>query len=300
MPSLRVRFFSALISKTVRRRQWGRKENELARRARSTFGAPRILQWWSTLGLEVDRVASGPVKGEWLSPPRADPRVAIMYIHGGGFCSCSARTHRPITSALAEKTGLPLFAVDYRLAPEHRFPAAVDDVIDGYRWLRQQGIEKIAIAGDSAGGGLVMSLLIALRGAADVPPACAVCFSPWTDLSASGGSIRQNADRDAMFFPENMEEFAAVYLGDHRRDDCKASPLFADHGGLPPVLFQASSTELLLDDSRRIFENINHAGGISEIEVYDDLPHGWQMLHGFVPEAAEALDKAAAFIRKYV
>jgi len=257
------------------------------------------LQWWSTLGLEVNRVESRGVTGEWLTQGEPVSSVAIMYIHGGGFCSCSPRTHRPITAALAEKTGLPVFAVGYRLAPEHKFPAGVDDVIAGYEWLREQGFERIAVAGDSAGAGLVMSLLVRLRDSGKPPPACGVCFSPWSDLSGSGRSVKENADSDSMFFPENVEEFAAAYIGNMSRNDPSVSPLFADHHGLPPILFQASSSEILLDDSRRIFDNIRAAGGAAVLDVSDDLPHGWQMLRGFVPEAEKALSAAAVFIKQY-
>jgi acetyl esterase/lipase len=158
--------------------------------------------------------------------------------------------------------------------------------------------DSIAIAGDSAGGGLTLALLAALREREPGSlPACAVAFSPWTDLTASGASITENDGRCAMFHPENMAEFAKAYLGDASPRDPRASPLFADLSGLPPVMLHVGSSELLLDDARRMHERIQNTGGDSTLHVFDGVPHGWQMLDGFVPEARTSLSEAASFIR---
>jgi epsilon-lactone hydrolase len=290
-----------MIRKTVRRRLWGKDELDLARNARQVFGSPRFLQALSTSGLDVSRIDSPAVAGEWLRQnDSASKGRAILYIHGGGFVSCSARTHRPITTALCRRTGLTVFAVDYRLAPEDKFPSAIDDVTAAYQWLGEQGHSRIAVAGDSAGGGLVMSLLLRVKEKGLPSPACAVCFSPLADLAGTGASYQFNADKDAMFYPENVHEYAAAYLGDVPPTDPRVSPVYADLTGLPPVLFQVGSTELLLDDSRRMHDSINAAGGRSELEIYEDLPHCWQMLNPFVPEAGRALGSAAEFIRRHI
>lgn len=299
MPSLRAKFFSVATRLFIRRRQWGQDEYELARTARRLLGAPTILQKLWALGLKVRK--DERLNGEWIEPGDAKSGAVVLYIHGGGFVSCSAQTHRPITTALARKTGLRVFAADYRLAPEHRYPAALDDLFSTFQELQKlTGGARIALGGDSAGGGLVLSLLLRIREAGLEPPACAVCFSPWADLSGSGGSVETNKTVDAMFYPENITEFARPYLGETSADDPAASPVFADFQDLPPVLFQVGSTEILLDDSRRIHDKIRVAGGVSEIEIFDDVSHCWQMLNGFVPEAGQALNHAAAFIRKHV
>ncbi len=283
----------------------------LAKRARRTWGSPRPLQWLHSRGLIVKPVDEDGVRGEWLETVNAERQQqqqqqrTIFYIHGGGFVSCSDRTHRPITAALARGTGFRVFSLKYRLAPEDRFPAATDDVFAAYQWLLlRQNIEpsKIAVAGDSAGGCLTLSLLLRLRDAKLPLPACAVCFSPWADLAGTGESVRANAARDDMFYPENIPEFANAYLDKTTTatDNPYASPVFGDFQGLPPLLFHVGSTEILLDDSRRIHQKIQASGGASELEIYEDLFHCWQMAVGFVPEARDSLAKAAAFIRRHV
>lgn len=299
MPSLTAKFFNSMIRNTLRKRRWGRDEQELAARARRKFGAPSIAQGLVTIGLGVERVDGSELRGEWIIPKKTEADAAVLYIHGGGFVSCSSRTHRPITAALARKTGLKIFAIDYRLAPEHRYPAAIDDVFAGYKRLKEMGAGKIALAGDSAGGGLVMSLLVRIRDAGLEPPSCAVCFSPWADLTPRG-KTSLNAERDAMFHTDNVEEFANVYLGDHLPEDPLASPVYADLSYLPPLLLQVGSTEMLLADSRRIHEKIQTVDGPVELEIFDDLPHCWQMLNWLVPEAGQALDHAASFIRQHL
>jgi monoterpene epsilon-lactone hydrolase len=241
------------------------------------------------------------VRGEWVEPKRPGAG-AILYLHGGGYVACSAATHRPITAALARLSRHRVFSLDYRLAPEDRFPAALDDAVTAYRWLLEQGFRAstLSLAGDSAGGGLVLALLLRARDAGLPLPACAVCFSPWTDLAGSGASVRLNDGRCAMFYPENIPEFAAMYLNDASPLDPFASPAFADLKGLPPLLLQASSTELLLDDASRVHHQIQAVGGMSRLEVYDDVFHVWQMLDGILPEAGVALRQAAAFIGAHV
>jgi monoterpene epsilon-lactone hydrolase len=299
MPSLRAKILNRLVRLLVKRRRWGRDERAVARRARRLFGTPRVLQWIYAVGLRVELINEKDVRGEWLQTKRAKQET-ILYIHGGGFVSCTAAAHRPATAALARLTNFRVFALDYRLAPEHRFPAAADDALAAYKWLLAQNIPapEISLAGNSAGGNLVLNLLVRLRDENLPLPACAACFSPWTDLAGTGESIKANAEACHMFYPENIEQFARVYLGDAPALEKSASPVFADFNDLPPVLFQVGSTEILLDDARRIHQKILQAGGASELEIYDDVFHSWQLAGDFLPEAPAALQKAAAFIRR--
>jgi acetyl esterase/lipase len=170
-----------------------------------------------------------------------------------------------------------------------------------YEWLvRATNGDPVAIAGDSAGGGLALSLAIHVRDHGLDAPACVVLFSPWTDLAGRGTSLHANDGRCAMFRPENIPAFAAAYLAKTRSDDPRASPVYADLHGLPPLLMQVGSTELLLDDSRRVHQRATGAGTASRLTVYDDVHHGWQMLTPLVPEARAALGEAAAFIRSHL
>lgn len=302
-PSWQARALSASLRLFVRRRRWGGDADGVARRARLLFGAPWPYQWLRTRGLRVRPVNDRGVRGEWLEPAGAEEGV-IFYLHGGGYVSGSALTQRPVTAALARLSARRVFSLDYRLAPEHRYPAALDDAVAAYEWLLREGTpaSAISLAGDSAGGGLVLGCLLRLRDAGLAPPACAVCFSPWTDLAGTGASVRANDGPCAMFRKENIAEFAAAYLpaGASPRDPY-ASPAHAgDFRGLPPLLLQVGSTEILLDDARGVHDGIRAAGGASRLEIYEDLPHGWQMLDGLVPEARAALRQAASFIGEHL
>jgi acetyl esterase/lipase len=296
MPSWQARILDLAVRGLVRRRNWG-DDRALARRARFVFGALPAYSRLAACGLRRERVDEGGVRGEWLVPKSPLPGV-IFYVHGGGFVSCSVSTHRPIAAALARFTNRRVFSVGYRLAPEHRLPAASDDVFAAYEWLRGTGVasSEIALAGDSAGGNLVFGLAIRLRDEQRPAPRCIVAFSPWTDLAGKGFSVRANDGRCAMFHTENIAQFAAAALGEALPDLPAMSPGYADLRGLPPVLLHVGTTEILLDDSRRMHEQIIAAGGSSRLEVYDDVPHGWQMLVRLVPEATASLRGAAKFI----
>jgi epsilon-lactone hydrolase len=300
MPSWQARGLALGIQVVMRRATWGDPE-ALAQRARRLFGAPNPLGWLRTRGVRIDPVEEGVVRGEWLSAARS-MRGTILYLHGGGYVAGSPATHRPITAALARLAERRVFALSYRLAPEHRFPAALDDAVVAYRWLLEQGVtaDSLALAGDSAGGGLVIATLVKARDLGLPLPTAAVCFSPWTDLAATGESLLTNNGRCAMFRPENMGEFARVYLGSASPRDPYASPLYADLARLPPLLLQVSSSEILLDDSRRLHARALAAGTSSTLQIFDGLFHVWQILDGIVPESRKALHQAAAFINAHI
>lgn len=302
MPSWQAKILSLSCRLFVRRHRWGKDANAVARRARRLFGAPAVYQWIKTRGLDVSKIDENGVRGEWIAPKNTDGKGVIFYIHGGGFVSCSAATHRPLTAALARIGNVRVFSLDYRRAPENLYPAAIDDAFAAYRWLLGQGFaaEKIAVAGDSAGGGLALSLLLKIRDENLPMPACGVCFSTWADLTGESESVRSNDGLCAMFRTENIKEFADVYLGDSSPRDVYASPALAELHGLPPVLLQVGSTELLLDDARTVHNKIQTSGGISELQIYDDLAHGWHLLDGLVPEARAALRQAVKFIARNI
>jgi acetyl esterase/lipase len=280
----------------MRRLDWG-DEPRLVRLARRVFGAPKPQQWLRTYGLRIEPVNQRGVRGEWISPRQA-PRGVLMYFHGGGYVAGSPGAWRPITAGFARLARRRVFSLDYRLAPEHRFPAALDDAVAAYRWLLTQGVAPaaLALAGDSAGGGLVLATLVRLRDEGIPLPACAVCLSPWTDLAGTGDSLHRNDGRCPTFRPPNIPDFARIYLGGASPMNPGASPVFADLHGLPPLLIQVSSNELLLDDARRIHDRVTSAGDRCTLEVFDDLFHSWQMMDGFMPEARAALERAAAFV----
>lgn len=246
----------------------------------------------------------GGVPGEWAESSRGDHdgdlgRATLLYLHGGGFIACSARTHRPITGWFA-RHGFRIFAPDYRLAPEHPFPAALESAVAAWRALLDvPGVMpgRVVAAGDSAGGNLALALMLALRdeGRTALPGAAAL-FSPATDLAGTGTSIRSNARRDAMFPGEGLRHLAAAYLGGADPRTTLASPLYGDLAGLPPLLIHVGEREVLRDDSIRLAERARAAGVAVDLAVWPVVPHVWQFAHATVPEARRSLSAAAAFL----
>lgn len=275
-------------------------EDQLVEFTRRVFTPPAWLVGLHSRGVKIERV-DGSVKGEWILPPDASGNKSVLYyMHGGGYISGSVKTNRPITVPLARQLKCPTFSLDYRLAPEHRFPAALEDALAGYRWLVSQGTDPqfMAVAGDSAGGGLALALVMKLRDLGEKLPACIACLSPWTDMTGSGDSVLANSERDPMFVAEDLERYASVYLGSHSREDPMASPLLGDFTDMPPLLTHVGESECLLDDARRVHEKMLAAGRSSELRIFKGVPHGWQFGTPFVPEARESLREIAAFIAK--
>lgn len=264
--------------------------------------SPRVPRDWRLR--EAYGAHDAPLRGEWLERadrgPAGGAAPTVLYCHGGGYYFCSPRTHRSLVFPLARRAEARIFSLDYRLAPEHRYPAALDDASAAYRQLLATGVapESIVIAGDSAGGGLALATLVALRDAGDPLPAGGLLFSPWTDLAAAGASIRGNDSVDPMFCGASIARAAKVYLGDASATDPYASPVYADLHGLPPLFIMAGSTEVLLDDSQRVADNARAAGVDCEFEVWEKMPHVWPMFAPFIPEANRALDHAAAFVQR--
>ncbi|MDH0341289.1 alpha/beta hydrolase [Chromobacterium haemolyticum] len=255
-------------------------------------------------GWRVRKLDAQALRGEWIEPEAAERREAtgrvILYLHGGGYCFCSPVTHRGVAAALAREADARAFSLDYRLAPEHPFPAAVDDALAAYQALLDEGVaaDRIVIAGDSSGGGLALALLLSLRDAGAPLPAGAVLFSPWTDLAATGASLEANDASDVMLTAVAVRNFSRYYLGDAAADHPIASPLYGDYAGLPDLFIQASDTEVLLDDAARVARKASAAGVAVDFKVWRRLPHAWATLAPMLPEARAAIKEAGGFVRK--
>ncbi len=249
--------------------------------------------------VKVERVTAPAAPAEWLRPPSAVAGRVVLYLHGGGYVIGSPRSHRHLAAAIASAAGGSALLLEYRLAPEHPFPAAVDDAVAAYRWLLDQAIAPghVVVAGDSAGGGLTVATLLALRGAGLPLPAAGVCISPWVDLTCSGASYATKAASDPIVKRAGVAEMGRAYLGTTDPRTPLASPLFADLRGLPPLLIHVGSEEVLLDDSVQLAARARAAGVDTALEVWDRMIHVW---HGFLPmldEAQAAVEGIGRFTR---
>jgi epsilon-lactone hydrolase len=245
-----------------------------------------------------ESVNANGVPGEFISAPGADASRCIYYLHGGGYVIGSVASHRILTYDLSKASGIRVLSMDYRLAPENPFPAGLEDAVSGYRWLLESGIkpEHVAIAGDSAGGGLAVATLLALRDRGLPMPAAAVCFSPWVDLLGEGESMATRADVDPMIQKDGLLWYTGLYMADGDPRDPLASPLYADLSGLPPVLIQVGDAETLLDDSTRLADRLENAGVSVEFKVWDRMIHVWQLFAPILSEGRDAIGEAGAFM----
>lgn len=266
----------------------------LVRHYRRWFGAPAPIAALYRLTMPIE-LTDEPVSGEWLGNRKS--RRLLIYLHGGGYVSCSPATHRPITAALTKLLGCTTFVHAYPLAPEHPFPAALESVMRAYAALAAaRGPENIMLAGDSAGGGLVCALMMALRDRGIPLPARAVCFSPWTNLVGADDHERQSTSC-AMFHPEHVPLTAAAYLAGHDPLDPLASPIHGNFTGFPPMLLQASRDEMLFSDSVCLSERMRKQGIDVRMSAFAGVPHGWQMLYPWLREARQALLETAEFLK---
>lgn len=249
--------------------------------------------------VKVERVSAPAAPAEWLRPPSATPGRVVLYLHGGGYVIGSPRSHRHLAAAIAGAAGASALLLDYRLAPEHPVPAAVEDATAAYRWLLDQAIapEHIVIAGDSAGGGLTVATLLALREARVPLPAGGICISPWVDLTCSGASYATKAAADPIVRRAGVEEMARAYLGATPPRTPLASPLFADLRGLPPLLIHVGSDEVLLDDAVQLAERAKAAGVDATLEIYDRMIHVWHWFLPMLDEAQTAVEAIGRFVR---
>ena len=253
-----------------------------------TLPAPR--------GVRYRPAILGGVPGEWVEAEGGrDARATLFYLHGGGFIACSPRSHRPITGWYAGH-GFRVFAPDYRLAPEHPFPAAVEDSVASWLAFRRDVAGPAVVSGESAGGNLALVLMLSLRDKGEVLPDAAALFSPSTDLAESSDSMRTNARRDAMFPGDKLASLVHAYLAGADPRTPLASPLHADLARLPPMLIHVGEREVLRDDSTRLAKRARAAGISVELKVWPVVPHAWQFAHATVPEGRQSLQAAADFL----
>ena len=239
---------------------------------------------------------------EWTVAGGARADVAIVYLHGGGYVMGSLDTHRGHCARISQATRARVLNVDYRLGPEHPHPAAVEDAVAAVRFARASGVapERTAIAGDSAGGGLTLATLVALRDAGDPLPAAGLCISPWTDLALSGDTIATKAADDPMVRAADLARMADAYLAGRDPKTPLASPLYADLAGLPPLLLQVGSAEILLDDAVRVAARARAAGVDAELRVWPDMIHVWHAFAQILPEGQQAVEEMAAFFERHL
>ena len=268
----------------------GSIEEQRARHERSTR--------WNRLPADVHckPVSADGVAAEWIEAPGADLGV-ILYLHGGAYALGSIDTYREFVARMARATSMVGLAINYRLAPEHPFPAALEDATAAYGWLLAQGVDpsRIIIAGDSAGGGLALAALVVLRDTGNPLPAGAVCLSPWTDLTLSGASIQSNADVDCILDADSLEVYAKLYAGEGDLASPLISPVFADLSDLPPLLIQVGTDEILLDDARRCAARARQMGVDVTLEIWDEMFHVFQLV-ALLPETKKAAGHITEFV----
>jgi epsilon-lactone hydrolase len=249
--------------------------------------------------VKCEPVMAGTVKAEWVTAPGAASDRAILHLHGGGYVIGSINTHRALAAGLSRAAKARVLLIGYRLAPEHPHPAAVEDAIAAYRWLLAQGFspKRIAIAGDSAGGGLTIAALVALRDAGEKLPAAGVCLSPWVDLEGIGESMTTKAALDPMVKKDSLVQLATFYLGGKDPRTPLAAPLYADLSGLPPLLILAGTWETLLDDASRIAERARKAGVDVTYEPAEGMIHVWQLFAPILDEGKQSIERIGQYVR---
>jgi acetyl esterase/lipase len=248
---------------------------------------------------EFEPVSAGGVPAVWLARPDSDPSRVLLYLHGGGYSVGSVDSHRDLLARMCAATGAVVLAPNYRLAPEHPYPAQLDDALAVYRWLLERGTDpsRLVVGGESAGGGLTLSLLMALRDAGDVLPSGGVCLSPWVDLEATSGSMSTNARYDYVS-RKVLRTYARRFVPDGNHRLPLASPVHGDLSGLPPLLIHAGGAEVLLDESVLLARRARDAGVDVELDIWQDMIHAWHVFAGFVPEGVEAIEHVGAFVRR--
>ena len=254
----------------------------------------------------ITAVDANGVPGEWITVPGSDPNRRLLYVHGGGYVIGSTATHRRLCEDIAAASGCSILNLDYRLAPEHPFPAAVDDAIAGLQFMQENGpdgpgvAQSTFVAGDSAGGGLTLATLLAARERDVTLPNAAIGISAWTDMAVTGESITTRADADPLITDAAMIKLmAAAYVGGGNAEAPLASPVYADYAGLPPLLLQVGDAEVLLDDTRRVTERARAAGVDVTEEVWDEMFHVWHAFAPMLPEGREAIARIGEFVKQH-
>ena len=260
----------------------------------------RVFLFRKPKNVEVEQISIRGIPCEWLIPPLSDKDCVIIYLHGGSYIAGSPNSHRSIAARIGKASKIPVLFIDYSLAPENPFPAALEDVIKVYTWLLEQNKKsnKIIIAGDSAGGGLTLATLIKLRDENMVLPAAAVCLSPWTDLALTGDSVKTKAKEEVMVTKSELQQSVKLYLKEADSKNPLASPLYADLKGLPPLLLQTGTKEIILDDTTRFAKKAIEADVDVTADIWPGMWHVFQIFGNLMPESKKAIEKIGEFIQK--
>jgi monoterpene epsilon-lactone hydrolase len=250
--------------------------------------------------VRCEPVSAGGVKSEWVTAPGADSTRAILYLHGGGYVIGSINTHRSLAGRLSRAAKARVLLIDYRLAPENPHPAAVEDAVAAYRWMLDQGLKpsRIAVSGDSAGGGLTVATLVAIRDAKLPLPAAGAPISPWVDMEGIGESMTSKAAADPIVQKAGLLNMAMAYLGDKNPRTPLAAPLYADLAGLPPLLIQVGTAETLLDDASRLAERAKKAGVTVTYEPWENMIHVWHLFAPMLDEGQQAIQRIGEFVQQ--
>ncbi|MCH9693398.1 MAG: alpha/beta hydrolase [Gammaproteobacteria bacterium] len=253
----------------------------------------------TAIGVKIRKDRINGLYAEWFDPKQYTKGKLILYLHGGAYIVGGCDMHRQMVSHLARAANVQVLLPEYRLAPEHKYPAGLEDAIGIYRSLLNDGWQAsdIMLAGDSAGGGLSVATLLALRDAGDELPAGAVLMSPFLDVTASGETMQTRAAQDPWFHPEHVPVIAEYYCEEHQRRDAYVSPVFANAEGLPPIYIQVGNDEILLSDSTRFAENVRQAGGDVELDIWPDMWHVFQFFVNKMPESGRAIAKIGAYVQ---
>ena len=289
--SLRSRFWRFFLRKTYKEQRLTVEQN----RARSAKTAK--LMNYIPKGAEVKKIDIDGIRAAWIRPTDTDKEKVILHLHGGGYVTGSIASHLMMCIPMAQTLKMKVLLPEYRLAPEHPFPAALDDALKVYRWLLAQGYQpaNIFISGDSAGGGLSLATVLALHEDHESLPAAVMCLSPWADLTHSGQSHITKVDAEAVLKTDVLKEWALCYTDEANLRNPLVSPVFADLHGFPPVLIQVGSEEILLDDARMLADKAKTDGVDVTLKVWDGLWHVWQTLGDLIPESRMAFEELKEF-----
>jgi epsilon-lactone hydrolase len=301
MPSFRSYFFEKGIKLSVERalrkglsnKHMEQKRQMLDTAARKLVKLPK--------NCKVEQLEIEGLYAEWYSTENTYEDKVILYLHGGGYALCSANTHRPLAASIGKAAGVKVLFPEYRLAPEHPFPAAIEDAVNVYRWLLRQGYDpaNIIFAGDSAGGGLSVAATLVLRDQNERLPRAIVCLSPWVDLTSSGESYKKNHKVDPYLTGQGVKDAARMYAGnDTPLDHPLISPVFADLTGFPPLFIQAGNHEILQSDAELLAQQARQAGVDVTFKVWDRMWHVWQISGDKLPEAKKAISEIGDYIKK--
>lgn len=249
--------------------------------------------------IQSQAIAIDHIPAEWLIPPQTDKRSVMLYLHGGAYALGSIKSHRATAGQIAEAGKIRTLIIGYRLAPEHPFPAALQDALLGYEWLQKNGYEKIVLAGDSAGAALALETVISLRSKQGSMPALVVCLSPWLDVESTGETMITNAKRDPMLKKDDLK-VCRYYIGQNDPHDPLISPLYADFKGFPPIFLLVGSDEILLSDSMQLTEKAKDTGVDVQLRIWKDMWHVFPFFAPFVPEATQAIAELGDMIKRKI